>query len=135
MSNVDILNILKSTCNGWIYEYRFDTVRKFKFDYANLRLKIAIEIEGGIYTGTGHAKTGRFLSDMEKYNEAAIKGWIILRYGHGQEKKIAGDVKKAIEKRISDISFKYEIEKLGIVGKMEKPKVWKNGKTESVEKR
>ncbi len=34
--------------------------------------------------------------------------------------KIAGDVKKAIEKRISDIVFKDEIEKLGIVEKMEK---------------
>lgn len=118
MPKVDILKILKGTCNGWIYEYRFDSVRGFKFDYANLRLKIAIEIEGGIYTGTGHAKTGRYLKDMEKYNMAGIKGWIILRYGHGQEKKIAGDVKKAIEKRRSDITFKDEIEKVGIVEKV-----------------
>jgi hypothetical protein len=120
MTKVDILKILRNTCEGWIYEYKFDTVRRFKFDYANLRLKIAIEMEGGIYTGTGHAKTGRYLSDMEKYNEASIKGWIILRYGYGQEKKIAGDVKKAIEKRRSDIAFKDDIEKVRLVGKVEK---------------
>lgn len=112
MKKVSILDILRSVCNGWVYEYKFDSLRKFKFDYANLRLKIAIEIEGGIYTGTGHAKTGRYLSDMEKYNTASIKGWIILRYAHGQEKKIAGDVKKAFEKRRSDIAFKDEIEKV-----------------------
>ena len=117
MTKVDIFKILKGTCEGWIYEYKFDTVRKFKFDYANLRLKIAIEIEGGIYTGTGHAKTGRYLSDMEKYNKASIKGWIILRYAHGQEKKIAGDVKKAVEKRRLDVAFKDDIEKIEKVEK------------------
>ena len=112
MKEVDILGILKSICDGWIYEYKFDSVRKFKFDYANLRLKIAIEMEGGIYTGTGHAKTGRYLKDMEKYNMAQIKGWIVLRYAHGQDKKIAGDVKKAFEKRKSDINFEEEVEKV-----------------------
>lgn len=107
-----ILKIVSGICDGWIYEYKFDSLRKFKFDYANFRLKIAIEMEGGIYTGTGHAKIGKYLSDMEKYNMAQIKGWIVLRYGHGQERKIAGDVKKAIEKRRSDIAFKDEIEKV-----------------------
>lgn len=114
MKKVSILEILRSVCTGWVYEYKFDSERKFKFDYANLRLKIAIEIEGGIYTGTGHARTGRYLKDMEKYNKATIKGWMILRYAYGQEKKIAGDVKNAIEKRRTDIEFKDEIEKIEI---------------------
>ncbi len=112
MATDKVLKIVNNICNGWIYEYKFDTIRQFKFDYANLRLKIAIEMEGGIYTGTGHAKTGRYLSDMEKYNMAQLKGWIVLRYGHGQEKKIAGDVNKAVERRRSDVSFKDEIEKV-----------------------
>lgn len=109
-----ILKIVKGICDGWIYEYKFDSVRKFKFDYANLRLKIAIEMEGGIFTGTGHAKIGKYLKDMEKYNMAQIKGWVILRYAHGQESKIANDVKKAIERRKSDVAFKDELEKLSI---------------------
>jgi hypothetical protein len=130
MAQVDILKTLKGTCEGWIYEYKFDFERRFKFDYANLRLKIAIEMEGGIYTGTGHAKTGRYLKDMEKYNMAAIKGWIILRYAYGQEKKIAGDVKKAIEKRRSDIAFKDEIEKVEKGAKVERVE-----KSEKLEKK
>jgi len=65
-------------------------------------MKIAVEIEGGIYTGTGHAKTGRYLSDMEKYNDAQLRGWIVLRYATGQEHLIANDIKKAVEKREKD---------------------------------
>ncbi len=112
MTTNKILKIVNSICNGWTYEYKYDSLRKFKFDYANLRLKIAIEMEGGIYTGTGHAKIGRYLKDMEKYNMASIKGWIILRYGHGQEKNILKDVKMAIERRRLDIAFKDDIKKI-----------------------
>lgn len=94
-----ILGILSSVCKGWIPEYKFISDRKFRFDYGHLRLKIAIEIEGGIYTGTGHAKIGKYLSDMEKYNMAQLRGWIVLRYAYGQENNIKGDVLKAIERR------------------------------------
>lgn len=107
-------------CEGWISELKFDSARKFKFDYGNIRLKIAIEIEGGIYTGTGHAKIGRYLSDMEKYNSAEIRGWIILRYAHGQEDKIPNDIRRAIEKRRIDPIFKEEITKVCINIKRER---------------
>ena len=112
MTTDKILKILNNICYGWIYEYKFNSLRKFKFDYANLRLKIAIEIEGGIYTGTGHAKTGKYLKDMKKYNMASIKGWILLRYGYGQECDIENDIKMAIETRKSDIRFQEEVAKL-----------------------
>jgi len=95
----NVLKILNSVCEGWIPEFRFDSVRRFKFDFANYKLKIAVEMEGGIYTGTGHSKTGTYLKDMEKYNLAQLKGWIVLRYGYGQENKIPNDIKKAVEKR------------------------------------
>ncbi len=112
MKTDKILKIVNNICNGWVYEYKFDSLRRFKFDYANLRLKIAVEMEGGIYTGTGHAKTGRYLKDMEKYNMATIKGWMVLRYAHGQESKISDDVKMAIDKRRSDVVYKNEVENL-----------------------
>ena len=98
-----ILKILNSVYDGWLQEFRFNSIRKFKFDYAHLKLKIAVEIEGGIYQGTGHAKIGRYLSDMEKYNDAQIRGWIVLRFAHGQDNLIANDIKKAVEKRNKEI--------------------------------
>ena len=96
MSTLKTLNYIRE---GWIPEFRFDSIRKFKFDFAHYKMKIAVEIEGDISTGTGHAKTGRYLSDMEKYNLAQLKGWIVLRYATGQKDKIPNDIKKAIEKR------------------------------------
>lgn len=107
-----ILDILKSICEGWIPEFRFDSVRKFKFDYGHLKYKIAVEIEGGVYTGTGHTKTGRYLSDLEKYNMAILRGWLLLRYAHGQKNLIANDVRKAVQKREKEKSEKEMLEKL-----------------------
>lgn len=112
-----ILKILNSVCEGWIPEFRFDSVRRFKFDYGNLKLKIAVEIEGGIYTGTGHVKIGRFLSDLEKYNMAILRGWLLLRYAHGQENLIANDIKRALEKRNKEKIEKDIIEKIKVVQK------------------
>lgn len=101
----NILKILNSACEGWTVEHRFDSINKFKFDFAHIRLKIAVEMEGGIYTGTGHVKIGTYLKDMRKYNLAQLKGWIVLRYGYGQEDKIANDIIKAVEKRKTDPMF------------------------------
>lgn len=106
-----VYKILNSVCEGWIPEFRFDSVRKFKFDYGHLKYKIAIEIEGGIYTGTGHAKTKRYLSDLEKYNMAALRGWLLLRYAHGQENLIVNDVRRAVQKREGDKSVNHILKK------------------------
>lgn len=97
-----VLKILNSICEGWLQEFRFNSVRKFRFDYAHLKMRIAVEMEGGIYQGTGHAKIGRYLSDMEKYNDAILRGWLLLRYAYGQEDKIADDIKRALQKREKD---------------------------------
>lgn len=96
---VDILKLLQEICPGWEKEYKFDGRRRFRFDFGNHLYNIAVEMEGGIYTGTGHAKTGRYLKDMEKYNIGQLKGWIILRYAYGQEDKISDDIKMALERR------------------------------------
>jgi very-short-patch-repair endonuclease len=62
-----------------IAEYKFHEKRKWRFDYANLEHKIAIEIEGGAYTNGRHTRGTGFINDMEKYNEAAILGWVVFR--------------------------------------------------------
>ena len=63
-------------------EYRFHPVRRFRFDFAIPDLKIAIEIEGGIFAKArlGHSSGLGIKKDMEKYNIAALMGWKILRY-------------------------------------------------------
>ncbi len=60
-------------------EYRFNLERKWRFDYAIPDLMIAIEVEGGAFTGGRHTRGAGFVADMEKYNSAASLGWTLIR--------------------------------------------------------
>lgn len=63
-------------------EHKFHPVRKFKFDFAFVKQKVAVEVEGGIWQkgGTGHSHPMGIVRDMEKYNLAASMGWRVLRF-------------------------------------------------------
>jgi len=60
-------------------EYRFSEDRNWRFDYAFVDQKLALEIEGGVWTRGRHTTGKGFLGDMEKYNQATILGWRLLR--------------------------------------------------------
>lgn len=62
-----------------VKEYQFHAQRKWRFDYAFVEAKVALEVEGGVHTGGRHIRPKGFLGDMEKYNTAATLGWRLLR--------------------------------------------------------
>ena len=62
-----------------VKEYLFHSTRKWRFDYAFVEAKVALEVEGGVHTGGRHIRPRGFLGDMEKYNSAATLGWLVLR--------------------------------------------------------
>ena len=61
-------------------ELRFHPPRRWRFDFAIPDLKIAIECEGGTWTNGRHTRGAGFERDCEKYNQAAIDGWRVLRF-------------------------------------------------------
>lgn len=63
----------------WTGEYRFHPTRKWRFDWASPIIRLAVEFEGGVFTGGGHTRGDHYTSDAEKYSEAAILGWIVIR--------------------------------------------------------
>lgn len=67
---------LKVACEK---EYRFHPVRKWRFDYAIPEHKIALEVEGGVWTQGRHTRPMGYLGDIEKYNTATLMGWRVLR--------------------------------------------------------
>ena len=60
-------------------EYRFHGTRKWRFDYAWPKCKVALEVEGGVWMRGRHTRGSGFVKDMEKYNQAALLGWTVLR--------------------------------------------------------
>ena len=60
-------------------EFRFHETRRWRFDYAFPTLKIAVEVDGGVWTGGRHINPAGYINDMEKLNNAAAMGWLVLR--------------------------------------------------------
>jgi hypothetical protein len=93
-------------------ELRFHRVRQWRFDLAWINYKVAVEYEGGTFshginpttglprmsrhtTGKGHAE------DCDKYNEAAVDGWLVLKLSAKHiAKKRRAEVLDQIERAI-----------------------------------
>jgi hypothetical protein len=60
--------------------------RRWRADFAHLPSRTLIEIEGGIWIQGRHNRAEGFLADIEKYFEAALAGWTVLRLSERQLK-------------------------------------------------
>ena len=80
-----------------VAEYQFHVKRKWRFDYAIINLKIAIEVEGGVWVNGRHTRGAGFLKDMEKYNTATSMGWHIIRTIPYKETEMCDFVNKLID--------------------------------------
>lgn len=61
-------------------EYRFARPRRWRFDWAFVGGEsLAVEIEGGAWTQGRHTRGKGFENDLEKYFEAMVRGWRVLR--------------------------------------------------------
>lgn len=60
-------------------QHRFHATRRWTFDFAWLPQRIAVEVDGGTWSGGRHVTGSGFEGDAEKVCEAAIAGWRVLR--------------------------------------------------------
>jgi len=67
-------------------EVRFHPERRWKFDFALVGCQVAVECEGGTRSGGRHVRGTGFEKDCEKYAEAAVLGWTVLRFTWNQIK-------------------------------------------------
>lgn len=77
-----------------VREWRFHPDRKWAFDLAFPALKVAFEREGFGPRGTTgrHQRADGYAKDAEKYNEAALAGWLVIRStGRQIESGLAAD--------------------------------------------
>lgn len=63
-----------------VAEHRFAApARQWRFDFAQLESRVAIELDGGTWAGGRHTRGAGFERDCEKLNTAAQLGWRIFR--------------------------------------------------------
>lgn len=59
-------------------EVRFHETRKWRFDLAWPDRKVAVEVNGGVFTNGRHTRGKGYTEDREKINEAQLHGWLVL---------------------------------------------------------
>ena len=67
-----------------VREHRFHPVRRWRFDYAWPEQRVALEVDGGVWTGGRHTRGAGFIKDMEKLNAATVAGWRVVRVVPGK---------------------------------------------------
>ena len=72
--------VLGRWLGSYYREYQFAPPRKWRFDFAWEADKVAVELEGGAWSGGRHTRGAGFEDDCEKYNEATRLGWRVLRF-------------------------------------------------------
>ena len=79
-------------------EFRIDRERKWRSDFAHFESRTLIEIEGGVYINGGgrHNRAAGFIADAEKYLEAFLAGWSVVRLT--QRQITAPNVERIIRK-------------------------------------
>lgn len=87
-------------------EFRFDPTRRWRFDFAWPVLRVACEVEGGTFVAGRHSRGKGFEADAEKYSEAAIAGWLVVRVTTGmvEDGRALRLVERAIAARLTDSS-------------------------------
>ena len=72
--------ILRDAGIRFVREHQFHPTRRWRFDFAITDRRIAIEIEGGVFSQGRHTRGIGFVNDCEKYNTATAMGWRIFRF-------------------------------------------------------
>lgn len=85
-----------------VAEYVFAPPRRWRFDWAWPNKKVAVEQEGGIWIAGRHSRGAGMMKDMEKYNEAALRGWRVFRFTPQQLK--SGEAYSIVEMAVNEAS-------------------------------
>jgi len=76
---------------GAVAEFQFHPTRRWKIDWAYREQMVALEIEGGLFGRgkkcptcgrrkvAGHSSVERIKTDLVKYRELSLMGWILIR--------------------------------------------------------
>jgi very-short-patch-repair endonuclease len=78
------LHLKASKITGYVREFEFHPVRKWRADFAWPELNILVECEGGLneWDRGRHMRGDGYVRDLEKYNAATLAGFMVLRFDY-----------------------------------------------------
>lgn len=82
-------------------EFRFHPVRRWRFDIAMPRLRLAIECDGGLYIRGRHSRGKSQEDDYVKHNAAVVLGWRVLKFGPNHVK--SGEALRVVEQALLSV--------------------------------
>lgn len=62
----------------FVEEHQFLKSRRWRFDFAFLDEKLAVEVQGGIWVQGRHSRGRGYLADLKKKEQALKNGWIVF---------------------------------------------------------
>lgn len=98
-----IENIVENGLPEPVREHFFALPRRWRFDLAFPEQRVAVEIEGGVYIKGRHSRGAGYEKDTEKYNTAAVLGWLVLRFTTGQIKRALIPPKRKIRRKTKPV--------------------------------
>jgi hypothetical protein len=78
-----------------VAELVFARPRRWRFDYAWPEQRVALEVQGGLFTRGRHSRGPALMKEHEKLNTAAAMGWRVLYCTPAQLAR--GDILPALE--------------------------------------
>lgn len=78
-------------------EWVFAPPRRWRFDFAWVDERVALEIQGGLFVQGRHTRGAALLKEHEKLNTAAALGWRVLYTSPGQMLLIVPVLKEALQ--------------------------------------
>jgi len=88
--------------HNWVREYKGIPGRKYRFDFADLVNKVAVEIQGAVFIYGGHSTGMGITRDCEKLALAILNGWTLFMFTSGQVRsgQAIAWLKEYFEKRL-----------------------------------
>jgi len=80
MGNATFCDVVGYEFPAYQREHRFHPKRRWRFDFAWLTEKVAIEVQGGVFVRGRHSRGRNQAQDMDKFNEALRLGWKVLQF-------------------------------------------------------
>ena len=106
LENLFAMQLDSAGLTGYVREYRAIPGRKFRFDFAFLRERLLVEINGGTYNGGAHGRGCGISRDYTKANLAVVHNWRVLSFDTKQVR--SGAALAVVEQLINNQSIKQE---------------------------